>query len=247
MVRIIDGVGYTPEELVVHKSRRNFLAKRIAGFFIELIFFSSVVFVLINFPAYLKIIKFNLDPQSFVRDFGIQEEIALQARVQNKPDSDKADGQAEQKTKEHKSNFYKLEDNHIYIEKIGVSAPIVWDVESDQIADKLSQGVVHISGSSKPDKDKNTFLTGHSSNYWWDKGDYNTVFALLPSLEKENKIVITYRGVIYKYKVVEKKEVTKKEVENYIDLPQKKSLTIMTCVPVGTNLRRLIIIATPEV
>jgi LPXTG-site transpeptidase (sortase) family protein len=59
-----------------------------------------------------------------------------------------------------------------------------------------------------------------------------------------DEIFITYRGKFYKYKVFETKEVNPEEVGNYVE-SKDEQLTLMTCAPVGTNLRRLLIFAKP--
>ena len=134
--------------------------------------------------------------------------------------------------------------NSIFISKINVKAPIQWDIQSADILNDLQKGTVHIAGTGHPGEGKNIFITGHSSNFWWIKGDYNTVFALLPQLNAGDEIVVTYQDKIQKYVVEKTVEVSPKDVKGYVITPDEK-LTLMTCVPVGTNLRRLLVIAKP--
>jgi sortase (surface protein transpeptidase) len=80
-----------------------------------------------------------------------------------------------------------MKDNSIYIPKIKTKAPVIWDVTggSDVNTDMLralEQGVARYPQTALPDQVGNVFLTGHSSNYWWEKGNYKTIFALLDRL-----------------------------------------------------------------
>lgn len=197
--------------------KKTFFASLVSNIF-SILVFSAIVFVFINFPAFLLISKFKISPQS----------VAIQG--------------AESSNTNEPTEVKQFEDNTIFIPRIGVKTPIIWDVGSGEVMDKLQNGVVHIEGTGHIDEQKNTFLTGHSSNYWWRGGDYNSVFALLPQLEKGDEIFVTYHGKLEKFTVSDKKEVKKQDVSDYL-LSDKKQLTLMTCVPVGTNLRRMLIFA----
>jgi LPXTG-site transpeptidase (sortase) family protein len=117
-----------------------------------------------------------------------------------------------------------------------------WNALEDQIRSSLLNGVVHYPGTALPGEKGNVFFTGHSSNVFWEKSDYNTVFALLPKVEVGDDIFVTYDQVDYHYKVVSKKEVSPKEV-GILEQGDDKIMTIMTCTPVGTVLRRLVLTA----
>ncbi len=129
----------------------------------------------------------------------------------------------------------------IYISKIDVKAPITWNGNSDNTQELLKKGVVHIEGSAMPGVPGNVFITGHSSDLPWAEGDYKTVFALLDKVENGDEIVIRNQGQDLVYKVYNKQVVNKDEVGNYITSDKSQSLTIMTCYPVGSNWKRLIV------
>ena len=63
--------------------------------------------------------------------------------------------------------------------------------------------------------------------------------------KKDDQIILTYKGKFYYYKITSTLEVKPSEVSNYFSSSQEQ-LTIMTCVPVGTNLKRLLVFATPQ-
>lgn len=133
-----------------------------------------------------------------------------------------------------------LEDNHLYISSLNISAPIIWGIPEEKILDNLKNGVVQFSGSSTPDGAGNVFITGHSSYYWWSRSDYKNIFALLPNIKDGDQIIITYKGEPYIYKVTETLTVKPSRTE-IIDSRGKREVTLMTCVPVGTNISRFIV------
>lgn len=146
-------------------------------------------------------------------------------------------------------------ENRIEIPKIAVNAPIItpekgvealvandWNVLEDTIRDSLLKGVVHYPGTAEPGDKGNAFFTGHSSNVFWDISKYNSVFALLPKLEVGDDIFVYYEQTKYHYKIIAKKEVTPKDV-SILAQGNEKQLTLMTCTPVGTNYRRLVLTA----
>lgn len=141
-----------------------------------------------------------------------------------------------------------LSDDTIYIPKIKTKAPIVWDVtggSSDVNADllkALERGVARYPQTALPDQVGNVFLTGHSSNYWWEKGKYKTVFALLSKLVAGDVIYVKYQGVVYTYRVNGQKVV--KPTETSVLNPTKTPvLSLMTCTPTGTALYRRVVTA----
>ena len=129
----------------------------------------------------------------------------------------------------------------LHIDKINVSAPITWNADSNSINGALEKGVVHIAGTAMPGTPGNMFLTGHSSDYWWMPGDYKTVFALLDKMESGDEIQIAYNKNLYLYRVYNKQVISKDEVSNYVETDKPESVTLMTCYPVGTNWKRLIV------
>ena len=143
-------------------------------------------------------------------------------------------------------------DNRIVIPKLGKSVPIVemgteniegenWNDLEKQIQAGLQQGVVHYPGTAKPGDFGNVFITGHSSYYPWDPGKFKDVFATLSKLDVGDKYVVYYDQKQYTYEVTDKKEVQPSNVSVLSQPTDKKISTLMTCVPVGTALRRLII------
>ncbi len=143
-------------------------------------------------------------------------------------------------------------DNRLVIPKIGKSVPIVemgtenvvgenWDELEEQIQDGLRDGVVLYPGTAKPGQIGNSFITGHSSYYPWDPGKFKDVFALLEQLEIGDEYYVYYNQKKFTYKIREKFEVYPDDV-SVLQQPQNERIsTLMSCIPVGTTLRRLIL------
>lgn len=134
----------------------------------------------------------------------------------------------------------------IIIPKINVNAPIVKNVNTakrEEYMEALRHGVAHAKDTATPDHTGNVYLFAHSTLNFWELGEYATVFTLLHRLNLGDRIVLFYQGARYDY------EVTAKEIVPGFDLTplNRKSLrsvlTLQTCDPPGTTLRRLIITA----
>lgn len=138
------------------------------------------------------------------------------------------------------------QDYSIVIEKIGVNAPIVPDVNVAVRADyleALKDGVAEAKGSVHPGEVGNTYLFAHSALDFWDFGPYALVFTLLNRVENGDRIVLFYRGQRYDYTVVNREIVKGFNTEPLGRQYDSPTLTLQTCDPPGTALNRLIVTA----
>lgn len=135
----------------------------------------------------------------------------------------------------------------VRIDKIKIEAPMVWsksENEKDMLGD-LEKGVSHYAGTATPGQNGNAVISGHSSNYIWDKGDYNHVFKDLNNLEKGDIINIKTiqkngRVIVYQYAVTGK-YIDAPDDERIFEETDNSILTLSTCWPLGTNLKRLVV------
>ena len=144
-------------------------------------------------------------------------------------------------------------DMRIIIPRINQNVPVIgvkndnlvarkWeDLEAD-IQNSLKNGVVHYPGTALPGDNGNVVLTGHSSYYAWDPGRFKDVFALLHDVKMDDKIVIYFSQKKFIYQVSGIKVVYPKDVDVLGPLDHEQ-LTLITCTPIGTNLKRLIVTA----
>jgi len=137
-----------------------------------------------------------------------------------------------------------IDDNTLNLPVINVKAPISWEVPNNPtpVADGLSRGLIQIKGTALPGERGNVFITGHSSNYPWAKGSYNNIFALLNKVVVGDMVEVNYQNIQYLYKIKEIKVVEPTDT-SVMNSKNESILTLMTCTPVGTSLRRLIVIA----
>lgn len=133
-------------------------------------------------------------------------------------------------------------ENQLVIPKINVTAPIIFSQSNDEkvIQEQLTKGVVHYPGTAAPGTVGNSFITGHSSNFWWIKGSYNYIFVNLDKMVVGDQAKIYYNGKKFVYQVSEIKVVPPTDV-SVLAATDTPTLTLMTCTPAGTNWRRLIV------
>lgn len=138
--------------------------------------------------------------------------------------------------------FNPASEARLVIPKIGVDVPISWNVPEDQLKTKLLEGVVHSQDTALPGQKGNIFITGHSSYYPWVDSTYKNVFALLDKLSTGDKVFIKYSSAVFNYEVQSSKVVSPNDL-SVMSQGDDYNLTLMTCVPIGTNLNRLIVSA----
>ncbi len=135
----------------------------------------------------------------------------------------------------------------IVIPKIAANAKVVKNVDpfNSQIYQQaLTQGVAHASTSDTPDKSGNVFIFAHSAGNWYQANQYNAVFYLLNKLNSGDEIFVYYQNQKYTYSVNEIKFVSSNEISYLSNKLNTNTLTLMTCWPPGTTLKRLLVTAT---
>jgi LPXTG-site transpeptidase (sortase) family protein len=130
----------------------------------------------------------------------------------------------------------------LVVPKLGVTAPILFINTYDEatVEDSLRNGVVHYYQTAMPGEVGNTFITGHSSNYWWKTGADNYIFANLDKLTVGDQAKIYYEGNKFLYQVTSIEVVEPTDL-SVLDQTSKPTLTLMTCTPPGTSWKRLIV------
>ncbi|OGK62784.1 hypothetical protein A2334_01045 [Candidatus Roizmanbacteria bacterium RIFOXYB2_FULL_38_10] len=134
----------------------------------------------------------------------------------------------------------------VVIPKIGANARILPNIDTSnekEYLNALKKGVAHAAGTAFPGEGGHVFLFAHSTDYFWNVGNYNAVFYLLHKLEVNDEINVFFQGQRYKYKVIEKTVVDPKQVEYLTRKTNREFITLQTCWPPGTTLQRLLIFA----
>jgi len=134
----------------------------------------------------------------------------------------------------------------IVIPKIAAVAPVIPNVDATDPEDYLSalkMGVAHAEGTPFPSGSGNTYIFAHSTDSFYNVGSYNAVFYLLGKLEAGDEIYLYYKGEKYTYQVSDKRVVAPDEVKYLGKQGDGKTLTLQTCYPPGTTLKRLVVVA----
>jgi len=146
-------------------------------------------------------------------------------------------------------------DDRVIIPRINQNVPVVkvssenlikrdWAALEADIQESLRYGVVHYPGTAEPGENGNVVITGHSSYFAWDPGRFKDVFALLHEVVVGDTIIVYHNQKKYFYQVYDTQIVTPDKIDILTQKGENR-LTLITCTPVGTNLKRLVIFAKP--
>ena len=136
----------------------------------------------------------------------------------------------------------------LIIPKINVDVPIRFGLANDSgtIMSAMNNGVAHWSipgASAVPGQIGNTVITGHSAGDIYSSNPYKFIFSGLERLESGDTIYIDYQGTRYTYAVYEKRVVAPNDVASLQYSGDEAILTLVTCTPLGTSEKRLLIFA----
>lgn len=136
----------------------------------------------------------------------------------------------------------------LIIPKINVEVPIEFNTTPDYNAQMkaMENGVAWFGipgANSKPGQVGNTVLSGHSSNDIIDGGSYKFIFARLDQMANGDTIYVNYEGKRYTYTITKREVVLPTEVSKLVYTTDKPMLTLITCTPLGTALKRLLVTA----
>lgn len=125
---------------------------------------------------------------------------------------------------------------HLSIPKLGIEDAMV------STGDDLKKNLVQYPGTAIPGRFGNTVIFGHSVlPQFFNPRNYLTIFSTLPTLKPKDEIFIDYNQMKYKYLVEQMIEVPPNDVSILAQRYDDSYLTLITCVPPGTYLKRLIV------
>ncbi|HUS60488.1 MAG TPA: sortase [Nevskiaceae bacterium] len=134
----------------------------------------------------------------------------------------------------------------LIIPKIGLNSEVIANVpagDENQYKQDLKQGVAHAAGSFLPGENGSIYLFGHSTDYIWNISRFNAVFYLLKELSSGDQVNVFYKNQRYVYKVVEKKITNPGDLSLLKPQTGEEKLVLQTCWPLGTNWKRMVVIA----
>lgn len=108
--------------------------------------------------------------------------------------------------------------------------------------DDLSKNLIQYKGTALPGKPGNTVVFGHSTlPQLFNPKNYLSIFSTLPTLKKGDDIRVDYDGIVYTFRIEEMFEVKPTDFKVLEQRYDDSYLTLITCVPPGTFLRRLVV------
>ncbi len=134
----------------------------------------------------------------------------------------------------------------IVIPKIGANAKVQSNIDASNgkiYLTALNKGVAHTLGTAFPGEGGHIFLFAHSTDYFWNISTYNAIFYLLYKLTSGDEVDLFYKGQRYVYKVIGQEVVDPSQVQYLTRKTNREFLTLQTCWPPGTTLKRLLIFA----
>lgn len=143
--------------------------------------------------------------------------------------------------------------NRLIIPAINLDVPLVEssittykDFTETSFDSDLENWVVKYPTTPNPWDWGNAFFFGHTSQEYWKKNPYWTVFRNIPQLKQNDKIQVVWDWVLYEYKVLKTVVVRPRDVnDTYVNFWEagKEYITLMWCYPIGRIDKRMMIFA----
>lgn len=217
------------------KSKLKAKKKLMAGLLLSigLIFFISAVFPIIKFQLQYAI-NFNqlmnpLSNQGFNSQNILGAVTTDYTQISNWFNSDSSSDQ-----------IFSNDNNFTYllsIPKLKISNAVVTVGSMD-----LKKSLIQYPQTALPGQLGNTVIFGHSVlPQFFNSKNYLTIFSTLYKLKQGDEILIDYDNVQYEYVIDEMFEVKPTDFSVLEQRYDQKNLSLITCSPPGTVLRRLII------
>jgi len=125
----------------------------------------------------------------------------------------------------------------VSIPKLGIDKAIVVVGMED-----LKKSLIQYPGTVAPGRFGNTVIFGHSVlPQFFNPKNYVSIFSTLPALKFGDEIFVDYNQVRYRYVVEQMIEVIPNDISILAQRYDDSYLTLITCVPPGTYLKRLIV------
>jgi LPXTG-site transpeptidase (sortase) family protein len=174
--------------------------------------------------------------------------------VDNQNVTDRPETFLRSKLKDYPFDFNTLPPvNKILIPVLGLDVPIIepksmtaQDFVTANFDDDLNKWVVKYPTTPDPGVSGNSLIFGHTSQEFWKHNVYGTIFKGIPKLVNGDTIKIIREGNLFEYKVVDKFVVVPSQVNTQYMSYQNAGgsyLTLMWCYPLGTDKKRIMVIA----
>lgn len=222
----------TPKEKkIINKKKKIAFLLMVCGF----LFFSSAIFPIIKFQlGYSLKFKQMINPlssQSYRQNGNILGEMTTDyTQLSNWFESDSSSSKPILFDGEHTTYT-------ISIPKLKVKEAVVSIGSMD-----LEKSLIQYPQTALPGQLGNAVVFGHSVlPQFFNPKSYLTIFSTLYKLEEGDKIYVKYGSIEYNYVVSKMFEVKPTDLSVLDQRFDQRSLTLITCSPPGTYLRRLVV------
>jgi sortase A len=115
------------------------------------------------------------------------------------------------------------------------------DVPVEIYGSDLGKNAIQYSGTALPGALGNPVIFGHSTlAQLYKPNDPYSIFNHLPQVKVGDEITVNYDGFTYKYIIRDTREVKPTQISVLDQRYDRREITIITCVPLGTYLRRFV-------
>lgn len=123
------------------------------------------------------------------------------------------------------------------IPSLGIDSAVVSINNED-----LTKHLVQFPQTALPGQLGSPVIFGHSTlPQFFDPQKYTTIFSTLPKVKLGSDMFVKYDGIEYTYRITKMIEVKPTELWVLRQDYSNKTLKVITCVPPGTTLRRLVV------
>jgi len=140
----------------------------------------------------------------------------------------------------NQEGIYESLSGKVFVPKIGVEAPIVFVGDINWVNWNHKYGVVHYPETSFPGGGGAILLSGHSSPPPNVRGPYDYIFSKLNDLQANDEIIIHFKEQVFTYRIF-RKEIMPPQDFRLREYHGKETVTLLSCWPVDTNARKIII------
>lgn len=149
-------------------------------------------------------------------------------------------------TEKPKTEAPKNQTPRISIPAVGITAPIFWNVDGqdmDEYLSVLEKGIAHYKGTPLPGQSGSSLLFGHSSYNYDMPNNMDSIFAPLHNVKNGDRVYIEKEdGTTLTFEVYQTKVIVPTDLE-FLSQAGPTRVTLMTCTPIGTTKNRLLVYA----
>lgn len=159
-----------------------------------------------------------------------------------------AAGNNNQAAVEVSANYDLSKPGRLSIPRLNMQVPLVWTEDPAQFETDLTRGVVHYPGTALPGQRGISYISGHSSDYFWKNHPYKQIFAGINNLSVGDDIFVDIYGKdgkLYNFRYsVTAKNIYKPDDQAQFIGATGSLLNLSTCWPIGTQKDRFVVTAT---